>query len=168
MADAGCKYCVMEVSSKGLKDDRVYGIPFSIGVFTNLSEDHIGGVEHKDMDEYLSCKAKLFTMCPIGVVNTDDPSTEKLLEASTCRVYRYGLNGTGNLHGEGCCHLSQPGLLGVQFLVSGDLDFAVSVGIPGRFNAYNALAAIACCHQLDIPISAMQEGLLSVRVKGRV
>ena len=49
MADAGCEYCVMEASSIGLKDQRVAGIPFEVGVFTNFSEDHIGGVEHRDM-----------------------------------------------------------------------------------------------------------------------
>ena len=52
--------------------------------------------------------------------------------------------------------------------MAGDLSFTAQVGIPGRFNAYNALAAIACCHQLGIPVEAMERGLLSVRVKGRV
>ena len=50
MADAGCDYCVMEASSIGLKDLRVYGFPFTVGVFTNFSEDHIGGVEHKYLE----------------------------------------------------------------------------------------------------------------------
>lgn len=72
MADAGCEYCVMEASSIGLKDQRVAGIPFEVGVFTNFSEDHIGGVEHRDMQEYLESKAKLFSMCKTGVVNLDD------------------------------------------------------------------------------------------------
>ena len=99
MADMGCQYVVMEVSSVGLKDHRVHGLPFAAGVFTNFSEDHIGGVEHKDMEEYLACKAMLFSMCPIGVVNADDPSLEKLLENSACRVYRYGMENAGDLRG---------------------------------------------------------------------
>lgn len=168
MADAGCEYVVMEVSSIGLKEHRVYGLPFRLGVFTNFSEDHIGGVEHKDMEEYLASKAMLFSMCPVGVVNADDPSVDKLLENSSCRAYRYGMAGTGNLRGEDCRHLNRPGLLGVEFTVAGDLSFTAQVGIPGRFNACNALAAIACCHQLGIPAEAMKKGLLSVRVKGRV
>ena len=168
MADGGCEYCVMEVSSIGLKDHRVYGLPFRMGVFTNFSEDHIGGVEHKDMEEYLACKAMLFSMCPVGVVNADDPSVEKLLAHSSCQVYRYGMGPDANLRGEDCRHLNRPGLLGVEFHVAGDLDFTAQVGIPGQFNAYNALAAIACCHQLGIPVEAMQRGLLSVKVKGRV
>ncbi len=152
----------------GLKDHRVHGLPFAAGVFTNFSEDHIGGVEHKDMEEYLACKAMLFSMCPVGVVNADDPSVEKLLENSACRVYRYGMENAGDLRGGNCRHLNLPGLLGVEFTVAGDLSFTAQVGIPGRFNAYNALAAIACCHQLGIPVEAMERGLLSVRVKGRV
>ena len=168
MADEGCEYCVMEVSSIGLKEHRVYGLPFAVGVFTNFSEDHIGGVEHKDMEEYLASKAMLFSMCPVGVVNADDPSVEKLLEHSSCRVCRYGMEKAAGLRGENCRHLNLPGLLGVEFHVAGDLDFTAQVGIPGRFNAYNALAAIACCDQLGIPVEAMKQGLRAVKVKGRV
>lgn len=168
MADSGCEYCVMEVSSIGLKDSRVYGLPFRVGVFTNFSEDHIGGVEHKDMEEYLACKAMLFSMCQTGVVNADDPNVEKLLENSTCQVYRYGMEKSCNLQGRHCQRLNQPGLLGVEFQAAGDLEFAVQVGIPGKFNAYNALAAIGCCRQLGVPAEAMKQGLRGAKVKGRV
>ena len=168
MADAGCEYCVMEVSSIGLREERVFGLPFEIGVFINLSEDHIGGVEHKDMEEYLRCKAMLFSMCKTGVVNADDPSTPALLKDSTCQAYRFGMDGAAEIRGENCRRLNQPGLLGVAFDVKGDMEFTAQVGIPGRFNAYNALAAIACCHRLGISQEAIQEGLLKVRVKGRV
>lgn len=64
MVDAGCEYCVMEVSSIGLKDHRVAGFTFELGLFTNFSEDHIGGAEHKDMAEYMACKSMLFRMVP--------------------------------------------------------------------------------------------------------
>lgn len=168
MADAGCEYAVMEVSSIALRDDRVYGLPFEIGVFTNFSEDHIGGVEHKDMEEYLRCKAMLFSMCKTGVVNADDPAAEKLLEGSTCRVYRFSMEGRGDMNGGSCRHLNRPGLLGVEFDVTGDMELSPQVGIPGRFNAYNALAAISCCYQLGIPGEAMLRGLRDVKVKGRV
>ena len=168
MADRGCEYAVMEVSSIGLKDDRVYGLPFALGVFTNFSEDHIGGVEHKDMAEYLACKAMLFRMCPVGVVNADDPAAEELLAQSACTAYRYGFSPAAQLRGENCRHLSRPGMLGVAFEAAGDLSFTVQVGVPGKFNAYNALAAIGCCYQLGISVEAMKEGLRAVRVKGRV
>ena len=67
MADAGSDACVMEVSSQGLKLDRVYGIEYEIGCFTNFYEDHIGGNEHSDMQDYLNCKLKMFEQSKIAV-----------------------------------------------------------------------------------------------------
>ena len=168
MADAGCDYCVMEASSIGLKDLRVYGFPFTVGVFTNFSEDHIGGVEHKDMEEYLESKAKLFSMCKTGVMNADDPSLEGILRGHTCEVKTYGFDHPADLRGAGCRHLNRPGFLGIAFDVSGEEEFTAEVDIPGRFNAYNALAAIGACHQLGIAPDAMKQGLATVKVKGRV
>lgn len=168
MAGSGCEYAVMEVSSIALREDRVFGLPFEVGVFTNFSEDHIGGVEHRDMEEYLQCKAMLFSMCGTGVVNADDGSVDKLLEGSTCEVYRYSMQGRGSMNGGSCRHLNRPGLLGVEFDISGSLSFTAQVGIPGRFNAYNALAAVSCCYQLGVPVEAMKKGLETVKVKGRV
>ena len=168
MADAGCRYCVMEASSIGLKDLRVYGFPFSVGVFTNFSEDHIGGVEHKDMQEYMESKAKLFSLCKVGVVNADDPSLEGILQGHTCQVKTYGFEAPADLRGADCRHLNKPGFLGIAFEVSGEEDFTAEVDIPGRFNAYNALAAIGACHELGVPVEAMKQGLSTVKVKGRV
>lgn len=168
MADAGCEYCVMEASSIGLKDYRVYGFPFEVGVFTNFSEDHIGGVEHKDMREYLESKARLFSLCKTGVVNGDDPSLSGILAQSACEVKTYGFGEGMWLRGENCRHLTKPGLLGIAFETLGTLSASIEVGIPGKFNAYNALAAIGCCQVLGIPLEAIQKGLREVKVKGRV
>lgn len=168
MADEGCEYCVMEASSIGLKDKRVYGFTFDVGVFTNFSEDHIGGVEHKDMEEYLESKALLFSMCRVGVVNGDDPSVAGILRGHTCEVRTYGFSESPWLRGSHCRHLTKPGFLGVAFEVTGDLEFTAEVDIPGKFNAYNALAATAACHVLGIPVEAVKEGLRTVKVKGRV
>lgn len=168
MADQGCEYCVMEASSIGLRDCRVYGFPFRIGVFTNFSEDHIGGVEHKDMDEYLESKALLFNMCQAAVGNFDDPSVMQVMGKAPCPVKTFGFGEGADYRAAGCAHLNRPGFLGVAFQVSGEMGFAAEVGLPGKFNAYNALGAIACCHLLGIPQAAMEEGLRGVKVKGRV
>ena len=63
MAEEDCDVVVMEASSQGFKLDRTAGIMFDYGLFTNLSLDHIGPIEHKDFAEYLSCMAKLFNQC---------------------------------------------------------------------------------------------------------
>lgn len=168
MADEGCKYCVMEASSIGLKDKRVYGFPFAVGVFTNFSEDHIGGVEHRDMQEYMECKAMLFSMCKTGVMNLDDPNLEGILQGHTCEVKTFGFSENAWLRGANCRHLNRPGFLGIAFEVSGAMEFTAEVGIPGKFNAYNALAAMGCCRALGISEEAMKQGLSTVKVKGRV
>ena len=79
--DAGCDTALMEVSSQGLMMDRVAGVHYDVGVFTNLSPDHIGPGEHKTFEEYRSWKGQLFQRCDVGVVNIDDENTEALLEA---------------------------------------------------------------------------------------
>lgn len=168
MADEGCEYCVMEASSIGLKDKRVYGFPFEVGVFTNFSEDHIGGVEHKDMQEYLESKALLFSMCKTGVMNLDDPNLEGILKGHTCDVKTFGFTEGAWLRGSGCRHLNRPGFLGIAFEVSGAMNFTAEVDITGRFNAMNALAAMGCCHVLGIPEKALKQGISTVKVKGRV
>lgn len=168
MAEEGCEYCVMEASSIGLKDKRVYGFPFEAGVFTNFSEDHIGGVEHKDMQEYMESKALLFSMCKTGVMNLDDPSLEGILRGHTCEVKTFGFSENAWLRGENCRHLNRPGFLGIAFEVSGAMSFTAEVGIPGKFNAYNALAAMGCAKVLGVSEDAMRRGLKTVKVKGRV
>ena len=70
MVEEGCEYMVMEVSSQGIKMDRVAGIEFDYGVFTNISPDHIGPGEHENFEEYLSCKAELFRRCKTGMMST--------------------------------------------------------------------------------------------------
>ena len=76
MVSEGCKAMVVEASSLGLKWHRTDGILFDYGIFTNFSSDHIGDSEHKDMAEYLACKALLFQRCKTGIINIDDENGE--------------------------------------------------------------------------------------------
>ena len=84
MVEAGCQVCVMEVSSQGLMMHRTAGIPFEIGIFTNLAPDHIGPNEHASFEEYAACKGLLFRQCRIGIANVDDTNFEKVLKGHTC------------------------------------------------------------------------------------
>ena len=70
MVEAGCDSVVMEVSSQGLMLHRTAGIPFEIGIFTNLGKDHIGPNEHKDFDDYKRCKGLLFKQCKLCLLYT--------------------------------------------------------------------------------------------------
>ena len=155
MVDAGCEYCVMEVSSIGLKDHRVAGFTFELGLFTNFSEDHIGGAEHKDMAEYMACKSMLFRMCRTGIINIDDPNYTGIIKNHTCNIVTYGYDKSADLVAHGEELVTTPGFLGVRFSVTGKLNFTADVAIPGKFNVYNALCAITACSVLNIPVTAI-------------
>ena len=168
MLDKGCKAVVMEASSLGLKWHRTDGFIFDYGVFTNFSHDHIGGAEHKDMEEYRQCKAMLFKQCTTGIVNIDDPAVEQILENHTCKVETYGFDETAQLKASNDELLSKPGYLGVRFDVSGKLNMTVDVDIPGKFTVYNALSAIAVALHFHLTEQQIFDGLNEVKVKGRV
>lgn len=168
MADAGCEYCVIEASSIGLKAHRVSGFEFEVGLFTNFSQDHIGGNEHASMQEYMECKSMLFRQCKTGIINIDDESWKGITKNHTCSIKTYGFCEDAQLRASNDHLISKPGYLGVGFDVHGEMDFSVTVDIPGKFSVYNALAAIAVCHHFNIDETAMCKGLDAVHVKGRV
>ena len=168
--DAGCDTVVMEVSSQGLMMDRVGGIHYDVGVFTNLSPDHIGPGEHATFEEYRSWKGKLFQRCGLGVVNGDDPNPAALLEGHTCRLVTYGMQPGADYRAGDCQLLRTHDFLGVSFHVSGPdgQEMDVKVNMPGQFSVYNALAALAVGRQLGLPDRAIHDGLARCVVKGRV
>ncbi|HEX3038977.1 MAG TPA: UDP-N-acetylmuramoyl-L-alanyl-D-glutamate--2,6-diaminopimelate ligase [Caproiciproducens sp.] len=168
MADAGCKAAVIEASSIGLKDHRVSGFTFDIGLFTNFSPDHIGGSEHKSLEEYLQCKNMLFRQCRTGVINIDDENWERIIANHTCEIETYGFHKEAGLRAFHEKLISRPGYLGVHFDVAGQLDLSVDVDIPGKFSVYNALGAIAVCRHFGITEDDYIKGLNTVKVKGRV
>ena len=168
MIDEGCKCCVMEASSLGIKWHRTDGFIFDYGIFTNFSHDHIGGVEHPTMEDYLHCKSMLFRQCRVGIMNIDDPTYEKMLEGHTCTVETYGCNEGAQLRASGASLISRAGYLGVHFRLGGCLSMDIDVAIPGMFTVHNALAAIAVCRHFDITEKNIYDGLNEVKVKGRV
>ncbi len=155
---------VMEVSSQSLKYDRVYGCDFDIGVFTNLSEDHISPKEHPNMEDYFNSKVKLFDMCKIGFVNTDDLYGCKLLRLNKCKMQTYGIDNGANLVAKDITITNSYADFKAKL---GQKNERVKVGIPGRFSVYNSLAAISVAQYLNVPPEVMKESLEEVRVPGR-
>lgn len=146
MTKNGCSHAVMEVSSHALDQHRAEGIDFAVGIFTNLTEDHLD--YHGTMGCYCDAKAKLFQMSRMGVCNADDPWTERLLAGASCPSVYYGIHNPAEVWAEDI------------FLHSRSVDFTVCtartrtpvhLGVPGRFSVYNALGAIAACGELGIP-----------------
>lgn len=98
MAEEKVDTVVMEVSSQSLKLNRVAGSHFDIAVFTNLAEDHISPKEHSDMEDYFTSKCKLFEMCKVGFVNSDDLYAQKLKKKfSQNDIKTYGIDNTCDL-----------------------------------------------------------------------
>jgi UDP-N-acetylmuramoyl-L-alanyl-D-glutamate--2,6-diaminopimelate ligase len=158
----------MEVSSQGLKLHRTVGIQFEIGIFTNLSPDHIGPGEHADFGEYRFCKSLLFRQCNLGIGNVDDENYDGIFEGSTCQIQTFGFSKDADLRGDNVHLIKEPGHLGVAFDVSGLMNFHVEADIPGRFSVYNALTAIAVCHHFYVPEEAIIKALKVAKVKGRI
>lgn len=164
MADAGCAYAVMEVSSHALYLDRVYGVMFEVGVFTNLTPDHLDF--HRTMEEYGKAKALLFRQSRYGVINLDDKYAPIMLDAATCPVYTYSVNqDSADLVAKRVKLFADK----VEFcaLTIGSLQ-KVELGIPGLISVYNALSSITAAVALGFDMEKITDALRTcVGVKGR-
>lgn len=164
MAEAGCTHCVMEVSSHSLVLDRVRGVRFAVGAFTNLTQDHLDF--HKTMEAYREAKAKLFTISDKGVVNLDDPVADKMLAGATCPCLTFSADkDAADLSAKNI----ELGASGVSFVAATrDAIARVSLGIPGHFSVENALAALGVCVALGVPLEHAARALGTAHgVKGR-
>ncbi len=164
MYAAGCTHVIMEVSSHALVLNRVDTVQFMVGVFTNLTEDHLDF--HKTMEEYCRAKAMLFTRCKTGVVNLDDAYCEKISKDAACGLLTYGVKDTrAQLRAENLELLAS----GVAFDVccAGERVRA-ALAIPGSFSVYNALGVIGAALALGLPLEKITPALAkSSGVKGR-
>ena len=167
MVEAGCSHVVMEASSQGFKLHRTAGITFDVGVFLNLSPDHIGEGEHASFEEYRDCKAMLFSQCKRGLVNVDDEHWQAVTAHAPCPMTTLSVGGTADYVASEIKELRQEGFLGSEFSVSGGVDGRLLLNMPGTFNVCNALAALAAAHMVGIDAAAIARGLRSVSVKGR-
>ena len=168
MVEAGMQAVVMEVSSQGLMLHRVSGFTFDFGVFTNLEPDHIGENEHKDFADYMHCKSLLFQQCRQGILNADSEHLEGILKGHTCKVETFGYSEKADLCASNMKLVHKPGVLGVDYHISGLLDMDVDINVPGRFSVYNSLTAIAICRHFGVEEEKMKEALRHVSVKGRI
>lgn len=168
MVEAGCQICVMEVSSQGLMMHRTAGIPFEIGIFTNLAPDHIGPNEHASFEEYAACKGLLFRQCRIGIANADDEHFDMVLQGHTCDLETIGFSEKADYRASDVELIGRPGYLGVRYHILGKLDMDVEIDVPGTFSVYNSLVAIAVCEHFQVSEEDLKEALKVVKTKGRI
>ena len=164
MRDAGCTHVVMEVSSHALYLDRVYGVPYAVGLFTNLTQDHLDF--HHTMEEYCDAKAILFGRCGTGVCNADDAWTERLLANATCRKLFYGVEKAADLRAEDI-ELAADHIAFTA--VTEERRVSVRVNIPGGFMVYNTLDVLLAAQALGVSLEDSAAALAKVSpVRGRV
>lgn len=169
MKERGCSHLFMEVSSHGLALDRVNGVGFDYGIFTNLTQDHLD--YHKTFDNYFDAKAKLFFQVKkANIINGDDPWGRKLgdmlSEKSSVPVITYGLKA-------GCDYWAKDlvfGAKGTEFtLVTPAAEEKLFLNIPGEFMVYNALAAIIAAVAEGVPMAVIRDALATMPgVEGRM
>ncbi|MEY8442545.1 UDP-N-acetylmuramyl-tripeptide synthetase [Lactobacillaceae bacterium 24-114] len=168
--DNGMQYLVMEVSSQAYKKSRVYGLHFNIGVFLNISPDHISPVEHPTFDDYLYCKSQIIVNSDTVILNRDNKYYELL--AGKTKEYGKKLITFGSEESEAdyTYHGRAHGYFDVTTTNPDvpQVDGEFRVMIPGHFNYSNALAAIAVSAQLKDDSNEFAQGLRETKVPGRM
>ena len=164
---AGGTHAVLEASSHALAMDRLWGCPFAVAVFSNLTRDHLD--YHKTLDDYFAAKRRLFEGAgapppAAAVINTDDPYGKQLVGLAA-RTLTYGLENGADIK------TRKPSLSmgGIEFTAetpAGRIE--VRSRLVGRFNVYNVLAAIGAAVALEVPGEAISEGIARLQsVPGR-
>ena len=166
MVDAGVEYCVMEVSSHSLELDRVYGIQFEEGIFTNLTRDHLDF--HKTFENYYNAKFKLFERSNHSIINLDDPYGANIVKdieerGVKTKVSTFSIEKESDFKAFEIKSHSN----GSEFKVNLESIEEFSINIPGEYNIYNSLGCIICAYNLNIPMDKIKEGLSDVVIPGR-
>ena len=164
----GVTETAMEVSSHALAQQRVFGIPFDVAVFTNLTRDHLDF--HRDMEDYFAAKLVLFQGCGtdaprVSVLNLEDEYGKRLVkESRSAEILTYGMEG-GDFRAE----KAEIGASGTRFdIVTGRISIPVFSPLIGRVNVYNILAAAAAATARDCSPEEVAKGVEALaRVPGR-
>lgn len=164
---SGVRYTTMEVSSQALKYGRVRELQFQVGIFLNISEDHISPREHVDFEDYFGAKLSIFRQTETACVNLDSDRSDWILRAArkAGRVVTFGRNPQADLR---CSDVKVSGEQ-VSFRVNCDrFSERFVLGMKGSFNIENAMASIAAAYVYGIPAAVMKEALADTKVPGRM
>lgn len=163
LVDLGAQSVVMEVSSHALDQHRVDGCAFDIGVFTNLTRDHLD--YHKDMQSYLESKRRFFMELLVpdrekpnrcAIVNIDDPLGATMARSAPCHVLTFGLVADARITALDVL-FSTSGISGKLSTPKGDIEFTSR--LLGRFNLYNILAAVSVGVAMDLSLESIRAGI---------
>lgn len=163
MVESGVTYCIMEVSSHSLYLDRVYGIEFNEGVFTNLTQDHLDF--HKTFENYYQAKLILFKNSVNSIINMDDEYGNRVYKDAVNKKVTYGIDAKSDVKAENLSMHSR----GVDFdLVYLNNSIQIKLNTPGRYNVSNALGSAAACLMEGLSLEQIKAGLEGLKaVPGR-
>lgn len=164
MAEKGCQCVVMEVSSFALDQNRIGPANFSNAVFTNLTQDHLD--YHGDMESYYQAKKLLFTEhCDTAFINTEDEYGARLINEISCEKYSYGVMGGTSVYAGDI----RPTAGGSKFWFNmPGKSVPFSLRMVGSYNVSNAVAAVAVCLRMGIPIERIMKSVAGFKgVRGR-
>jgi len=163
MREEGCGMVVMEVSSHSLYLKRVEGIRFDVGIFTNLSQDHLDF--HKTWENYIEAKRILFGQCDTSVINVDDDAAADMISAAQNELIRFGVQNKAEMRPENLKLSAEE----TSFVVKvKSKKVKIRIPIPGMFTVYNALGAIGATAALGFAGEDIAQGLSAMRpVPGR-
>ncbi|OOO00454.1 MAG: UDP-N-acetylmuramoyl-L-alanyl-D-glutamate--2,6-diaminopimelate ligase [Epulopiscium sp. Nele67-Bin004] len=155
---------MMEVSSHALDLNRVDMCHFKIGIFTNLTQDHLDF--HKTMENYAHAKAKLFKMCDTSIINIDSDYAQTMLDACKNTPITYGIDNVSDYHATDIKITATQTEYTLQY---DGKAYNVVVPIPGKFTVYNTLGALVAAHKLGLSLEDIIVALKTVRgVPGRI
>ena len=164
MAEAGCEYCIMEVSSQALEQGRVEGCIFEEAVFSNLTQDHLD--YHGNFENYAKAKSILFRQAKKGILNIDDDSWKLMINDSDCDIVTYSQKKEADYSVKNVCFEQK----GVEYdLIKDGKERHIRVGIPGEFSVYNSLAAVSALCEAGFAEDEVINAIGRVKgVKGRI
>ena len=167
MVEQKTDIAIIEVSSQATKMERITGCDFDIGVFTNLSEDHISPKEHPNMEDYFNCKLQLLKMAKCGVINNDDEKVKTIKNLLPEKIIRtFGIENLSDIQADS----------NDVIITDSSIDFTIDyhqkkerieAAIPGKFSVYNALGAITAASYFDVTANDIKTGLKDLKVLGR-
>lgn len=166
MVERDIDYCVMEVSSHGIDFFRVHGIDYNVGLFTNLTQDHLD--YHKTMEHYLQTKIKLFKWLDrndFAIANIDDHHAGDFLSATVANKLTFGINKKADVMAKEI----KFSIKGTDYrLVTPLGEIEINQQLVGLFNVYNSLAAAAVAISQNIDLETIKSGLeKKIKVAGR-
>lgn len=163
MLENGCEYCASEISSQALAQSRAEGVHFCAAAISNITPEHLN--YHLNMENYISSKLLLFENCDFAVLNIDDKNISNNESKINCRKFTVSLKERlADYFAENIVSTSG----GVEFDLLHDKIYKAAIPLPGIYNVYNALCAVAICSGLGIETPACIEALASFKgVEGR-